>query len=143
MITIPPAAIDIIKSFEGFEPLPYDDAAGIPTIGYGHVIRQGETFTMVSEAEACRILERDAAWAALAVSRLVYVYLDNYERAALISLVFNIGSGNFQASTIRMLLNREDYAGAAAIFWQWRRAKGVILAGLVRRRAAETRLFLT
>jgi lysozyme len=53
-----------------------------------------------------------------------------------------VGLGNLQASTLRMKYNRQDYAGAADEFSRWRKASGVILAGLVRRRAAERLLFL-
>lgn len=142
MITIPPSAINIIKSFEGFHPHAYVCSGGKLTIGYGHVIRQGEDLTYITEDHAVDLLHVDAAWAANAVDRLVYVPLGNFGRAALISLVFNIGSGNFQGSTIRMRLNRGDYNGAADIFWQWRRANGIVLLGLVRRRSAEKSLFL-
>ncbi len=53
-----------------------------------------------------------------------------------------VGSDNYQSSTLRMKLNRRDYDGAAGEFWKWRRAGDKILAGLVRRRAAEKALFL-
>lgn len=29
--------LDLIKSFESFQPKPYDDGFGNPTIGYGHL----------------------------------------------------------------------------------------------------------
>ena len=74
-------------------------------------------------------------------ARLVKVPLARHERAALISFAFNVGTGNFAASTMRMKLNRNDRIGAAQEFPKWRRAGGVILKGLVRRRAAERRLF--
>ena len=32
--------LELIKQFEGFEPEVYLDAAGYPTIGYGHLIRK-------------------------------------------------------------------------------------------------------
>jgi lysozyme len=41
-----------------------------------------------------------------------------------------------------MKYNRGDYSGAADEFSKWRKAGGVVLAGLVRRRAAERALFL-
>lgn len=34
--------LNLIKQFEGFEPEIYLDAAGLPTIGYGHLLRPGE-----------------------------------------------------------------------------------------------------
>jgi lysozyme len=61
----------------------------------------------------------------------------------LCSFVYNLGSGNFQSSTLRAKLNREEYEGAALEFPKWRRAGGKILKGLVARRKVEQSLFLT
>ena len=63
--------------------------------------------------------------------------------SATASLVYNIGTGNFQRSTLRMKLNRGYYEDAADEFPKWRKAGGRILKGLVRRRARERQLFLT
>ena len=60
----------------------------------------------------------------------------------LVSFVYNIGSGNFQSSTLRQKLRRKDYAKAALEFPKWRRANGQILRGLVNRRKKEKELFL-
>jgi lysozyme len=57
-------------------------------------------------------------------------------------LVYNVGSGRFRSSTIRMKLNRKDFNGASKEFSKWRRAGGRILRGLVRRRAEEEKLFI-
>ena len=57
------------------------------------------------------------------------------ERVAIIT-------GALQSSTLRMKLNSEEFQGAADEFPKWHRAGGRILAGLVRRRAAERKLFL-
>ena len=58
---------------------------------------------------------------------------------ATVSLVFNIGSGNFRASQIRQRLLRNDHDGAADIWWQWRRSGSDrrILPGLVKPREIE------
>lgn len=143
MIEIPQQALEIIKTAEQFEAQPYVCPAGYPTIGWGHVIRAGESFTSIGTPRGEALLAKDAAWAARAVATLISVPLTQGQYGALISLVFNIGSGNFQASTIRMLINREEYDEAAAIFWQWRRAKGIILRGLVIRREIERQLFIS
>ena len=61
-------------------------------------------------------------------------------RAPNLSMGENLATN--QRSTLRMKLNRGEYLGAADEFPKWRRAGGRILAGLVRRRAAERALFL-
>ena len=77
-----------------------------------------------------------------AVARLVRSPLTENQFSAVCCLVYNVGSGKFRSSTIRMKLNRKDYEGAANEFWKWRRAGGKILRGLVRRRKEEELLFL-
>jgi lysozyme len=55
--------------------------------------------------------------------------------------VYNLGGGNLRRSTLLRLLNAGDYAGAAKEFDKWNMAGGKVLAGLVRRRQAETDMF--
>jgi lysozyme len=62
---------------------------------------------------------------------------------ACVALAFNVGSGNFQRSTIRQKILREDWEGAAQAFLSWSKAGGKVLPGLVRRRKAEIALFLS
>ncbi|WP_081427791.1 lysozyme [Rickettsia felis] len=57
------------------------------------------------------------------------------QQVALISFIFNCGSGAFQASTLRQKLNRGEYLNAADELLRWVKAKGgVKLQGLLKRR---------
>jgi GH24 family phage-related lysozyme (muramidase) len=60
-----------------------------------------------------------------------------------VSMAYNAGLGNYQRSTIRMKVNREDWNGAAEAFMSWTKAGGKEVAGLVKRRKAEVALFLS
>ncbi len=137
------AGIAIIKHYESWSATPYLDPIGIPTIGWGTT----EGITMQSPeidmAEGERMLANGLQWAENAVSRYITVPLSSNQFSALVSLVYNIGSGHFYASTLRRKLNREDYDGAANEFWKWRRSGGIIMGGLVARRASERALFLS
>jgi lysozyme len=62
---------------------------------------------------------------------------------ALVSISYNFGLGNLQRSTIRMKANREDWEGAAEAFMVWTKGGGKVLPGLVKRRQAEVKLFLS
>jgi GH24 family phage-related lysozyme (muramidase) len=62
---------------------------------------------------------------------------------ALVSFAFNAGLGNLQRSTIRMKANRGDWEGAAEAFMMWTKGGGKVLPGLVKRREAEVKLFLS
>lgn len=142
--TLHPAAIDMVKHFEGLFLKSYRCPAGVPTIGYGHTagVKMGQTITLV-QAEA--FLAADLAAAAAEVDRLVTVTLTGQQRAALASFVFNLGAGNFAGSTLLKLLNKGDFEGAARQFGVWIKAtvngRKETLPGLVRRRKAEEQLF--
>jgi len=136
------SGLAFLKKWERFRAKPYNDGYGNMTIGYGHVILPGEKFTQLTEAEAAAILAKDAAWAASVVSQLVRVPLSQSQFDALVSLVFNWGSGNFSNSSHLSLLNAGDYAGTAQRIREHPiTAGGQRSQGLVNRRAAEADLF--
>ena len=141
------AALDIITTFEGFSAAPYRCPAGVWTVGFG-ATRQSDGAPVTAstppldEAGAMALLRHELTRTERAVHYLVRVALNENRFGALVSLVYNIGSGNFRASTLRQKLARGDLQGAAAEFPKWRRAGGRILSGLVRRRRAERALFL-
>ena len=60
---------------------------------------------------------------------------------AMVSLAYNIGMGNFSASTLLRKHKAGDKAGAAAQFAVWNKANKKVMAGLTRRRAAEAALY--
>ncbi|MFC3230389.1 lysozyme [Marinibaculum pumilum] len=139
--TIPPAVVDLIKSFEGFRAHAYKDAGGTYTIGYGTTegVRPGDTIT---EAEATRHLLDDLAKAAQGVRRLVTVPLRDHESHALTSFVYNLGVGNLARSTLLKRLNANDRVGAAQEFRNWVFVGNTMLPGLKVRREVERSLFL-
>lgn len=131
---------NIEKSFEGCRLIAYQDSVGVWTIGYGHTagVHAGMGITQ-ERAEA--LLLADLVTLVTAVESLVHTPMTVEEESALVDLVFNIGSGNFSHSTLLKLLNAGDYSSAALEFDKWDRAGGNVLAGLLRRRQAETDMF--
>lgn len=137
------AGFELIKSFESCVLHVYRDAVGLPTIGWGHLIKAGEKFTTITQEEADELFRRDLAIFEAAVEGQVRVPLTDNQFSALVSLAFNIGTGNFKDSTLLRLLNHGEYRLAADQFGRWNKAKGRVLRGLTRRRAAERALFLS
>ena len=140
--------IETVKSFEGLSLKMYVCAGGVVSCGYGATTgSDGRPFSLdmepVTEAVADDLLGRDLEASERWVDSLVKKPLSEIQFSALVSFTFNVGAGEFQHSTLRMKLNRGEYQNAADEFPKWRRAGGRILAGLVRRRAAERALFLT
>ena len=146
--------IDMIVRFEGLVPHAYTDPAGHATFGVGHLLHFGpctardlalwgsKLFPKVDGRErALRVLREDLRPRERAVRRLVKVPLNQCEYDALVSLLFNIGEGNFAASTVLRELNKGHRYRAGLAFLMWDRAGGRVLLGLSRRRRAERKLF--
>jgi lysozyme len=139
------AGLDLIEEFEGLSLTAYPDpgTGGEPwTIGYGHTggVTPGETIT---QEQAEEFLKSDVAGAETSVENLVEVDLTPNQFAALVSFTFNLGGGALAGSTLLALVNSKEFDAAAQQFGRWVYADGQELEGLVRRRAAEAKLFLT
>jgi lysozyme len=133
----------LIKAFESCRLKAYRDAVGVLTIGWGHTNHHPPSFgagTRWTRQQADDALVSDLATFEQRVSRLVKVPLVQYQFDALVSFDFNTGA--LHKSTLLRKLNAKDYAGAAAQFARWNKGGGRVLAGLVRRRASETLMFL-
>jgi len=140
------SGLQLIASFEGFSATPYADAQG-QSIGYGHFILPGELGSTIippiTQAQGLALLQQDAGIAENAVANLVTVPLSQNQYDALVSLVYNIGQGNFAHSTLLRDLNARDYDAAAAQFPLWDKSNNQVVQALVDRRASEQDLFLT
>jgi len=135
------AGIDLIKSFEGYRSEAYQCSAGVWTIGYGHT-NSVLPLQKTTPEQAEKFLRDDVADAVSAVNRLVKVSLSQAQFDALVSFTFNLGGSALASSTLLKKLNAKDYYGARQQFKRWNKAGGKVLAGLVRRRAAEAELFM-
>lgn len=130
-----------IKRHEGLRLTAYDDGAGNLTIGWGHLIRS-DMPNQITREEAERLFLADLATAEAAVNRLVQVPLTSAQFDALVSLVFNWGSGNFAQSELLRRLNAYDYTGAQARLREHPITAGEqVMPGLQRRRRAEADWF--
>lgn len=138
----------LIAGHEGDRLTVYQDEGGLWTIGKGHLVKPGERFhpygpvKTITQAESDALFVEDTAIARNAVANKVMKPLTDNQRAALVSLVFNIGAGAFSTSTLLRKLNAGDYTGAADQFLVWKNVKGKESAGLLKRRNSERQLFL-
>ena len=141
-MSVPDAAIEIIEHFEGLRLKAYQCPAGVWTCGVGHTGPDVVEGLVVSEDVAEEWLRLDLESADEAIDRLVVVPINTNQRAALLSLIFNIGQGAFAKSTLLDCLNDGDYDTAALQFLRWDKAGGKAVNGLTRRRVAESALFV-
>jgi len=132
--------LDLIIRHEGFEAKAYKCPAGKWTIGYGHT-KNVVSGMIITTQEGWEFLREDVKLAEKVVNDLVIVPLNQNQFDALVSFIFNVGSGAFQRSTLRRVLNKSDYKRASEEFKKWVFAGGKKLQGLVKRRNEEKELF--
>ena len=136
----------LTESFEGLRLTAYADpgTGGAPwTIGYGHTGLDVHPGLTITQEQAEELLMQDVKKAAAAVNAKVTEGITQEEFDALVDFVFNVGAGNFAASTLLKKVNSGDIHGAAAEFEKWDMAAGKHMAGLLRRRHAEAEEFLS
>jgi lysozyme len=136
------AGLDLIKRSEGFRSHTYEDVAGFPTIGYGHLLLPHETFPNgITEPQAAEMLVQDARNAEQVVARLVKVPLTQGQFDALTDFCFNLGAARLASSTLLKVLNAGHYESAKEQLLRWDEAAGHVNAGLKARRQAEFELW--
>lgn len=138
-------AINLIKKFEGFSPVPYICPAGKNTIGYGHVIEAKPFLTHITEVEADLILRKEIIRLETYLNSVVKPIITQGMFDSLVSLVYNWGYGSFGQSQGLVRLNNKRYKLAATEFFS--KSKGVVnvngkfCKGLYNRRQAELKLW--
>lgn len=144
--SVSPAAIALIKRFEGLRRTATKLDDGRWTIGYGHT-RSAREGASVSEADAEALLSYDLMTVQAAVNDWTFTPLTQNQFDALVSFVFNIGVDTFRNSTVLRRVNEGAMLQAACAMELWRTAdfggERIVVDALVRRRAAEKALFLT
>jgi lysozyme len=133
--------IAFIKSFEQIRLSPYQDQAGLWTIGYGHRMLPDEDHDTITQDDADALFLGDLARTESAVNAAANIILSQNEYDACVSLCYNIGSGNFASSTLVKLLNSGNTDLAAQQFLRWDHAGGQVSSGLLARRVAEKAIF--
>lgn len=146
--------IALIKSFEGLRLNAYKDIAGIWTIGYGSTryedgrpVRSGDKLT--NETQVNTLFINTLSKYVGAVNKGVKVTLTQTQFDALVSFVYNVGTGVVNTSTLFKKLNAGDHKGAADQFLLWNKitdpktGKKVPSKTLTLRRGQERALFLT
>lgn len=126
----------------------YLDIAGVPTAcdGITKGVRMGQTYT---EAQCTALLERELVIHAEGVMRCSPGLRQpgrDWQRAAAVSLAYNIGVAGFCGSTARKRFDAGNWRGGCDAFLSWNKArvKGVLrpVKGLTARRERERAICL-
>jgi lysozyme len=149
--------LDLVKEFEGFDACVYKDSAGKNTIGYGHLLKAGESYACITKTKAKQLLAQDLKEAERCVKSSVKKPLTQNQFDSLISMCFNIGCGAFKKSTLLKELNAGNTEKVPGEMMRWTKVTKnlkktingistivptkVVNDGLVARRAKEAEMF--
>jgi GH24 family phage-related lysozyme (muramidase) len=142
--TLGQAGLNLIKEFEGcrltaYKPVPTEKYW---TIGWGHYGEDVVKGMTITQARADELLLQDVADSVAVVNNPYYcpitASLNQNQFDALVSFAFNCGAGN-----LKTLCANRTAAQIAEKIPAYNKAGGNVLSGLVRRRAAEVKLFNT
>jgi lysozyme len=142
--TVSPAAVALVKRFEGLQLAAYPDpgTGDSPwTIGYGHTGPEVTVGVTITEELAEALLRDDLDRAAAAVLELVTVPLAQHQLDALASFAFNVGLSNLAGSMLLRYLNAGDYDAVPYQLRRWVLANGRTLPDPVARRDAEAMMW--
>jgi len=141
------AGLARIREHEAFMARRYDDGAGNATIGYGHLVRDGEDFSRgITEAEAITLFEKDVERVVNGALDRIKVDLTQNQIDAIGSFIFNVGSGAF-AKGLLPHINARRHERAMARILKYVTGRDVrtgerhVLRGLLKRRRDEVALY--
>ena len=137
---------DLIKEFEGCKLKAYQCSAKKWTIGYGNTFFEDGTPVVagnaISQQKAEDMFELIASEFAEKVAKLVTSNVTDNQFGALVSFAYNCGVVNLQKSTLLKKVNaNHNDSSIRSEFLKWNKAGGKVLAGLTRRREAESNLY--
>lgn len=140
--TISHEGVNFIAHFEGYVPVRYKDPIGIVTIGYGHVVKEGEVIREpLTPDTAKELLRKDIEEHEAGMTSAIKQPLKQPQWDAVASWTFNLGVGSLNRSNLLKRLNAGEHAQVPDEIRKWIYAGGQVLRGLVIRREAEANLY--
>jgi len=142
-----PRARALMHHFEECRLKAYLCPAKVWTIGWGNTYypdgRKVKAGDRITQAEADELFAQvvECDFAAPVAAAIGAAPSTPAQFGAMVALAYNIGVSAFRTSTVARRHRSGDHDGAADAFALWNKAGGRVLAGLVRRRAAEAALY--
>ena len=143
---------NLIKQFEGCSLVAYLCPSRKWTIGYGNTfyadgtpVKEGDKIDQATANQLFEIIVNDfEKQVRLVLGETLCATLPKESIDALISFAYNCGVGALSKSTLlkKVRANKNDLVGINGEFAKWNKSNGKVLAGLTRRRNAETELYI-
>ena len=136
----------LIKSFEGCKLDAYKCSANKETVGYGNTFYEDGTAVKlgdkITQERAESLFELIAKSFSDKVKPLITNTLTENQYSAVVSFAYNCGIGNLKSSTLLKKVNSNPSDPTIKDeFLKWNKVGGKPLAGLTRRRQAESDLY--
>ena len=136
--------VKFLEEQEGCVLTVYKDSVGIDTIGIGTLWKPNMP-RKITKQEALDYCTKDCVERLKKIDKVVKVLINDNQRIAIASLVYNVGYSAFSRSTLLKLLNQGKMKEAALQFLKWdkERVNGVLQVskGLHNRRVREMNKF--
>ena len=137
----------LLKKFEGCKLASYRCPANVCTIGYGHTSAAGAPTVIdgmkITQKQADDILRKDLVKYETGVHDMVTQPLSQNQFDVLVDFAYNAGLGNLKSSTLLKKVNAGQFDAVPTELMKWTKGGGKVLAGLVRRRQAESSWWTT
>lgn len=153
--------LKLLAKWEGEILHVYKDAAGLPTLGIGHLLTKRELMANaviingvsvplangITGQQALDLLAQDVAPAAAEVNAHVKTPLTQDQFDALVIFTFNIGAGGFESSSVLKAINAGQLDQVPADMLMWTKItdpkthQHIVCDGLVERRNKEIALW--
>lgn len=133
--------IKLTETSEGCKLRAYRDTGGVLTIGYGHTggVRENQ---VIDQATAEALLRHDLDYAVGIVNGHALPCTQG-QFDALVDFVFNVGPTQFLSSHLLKYHLAGEHEKAAAEFPKWKFDNGKVIPGLVKRREAERKMYVS
>lgn len=139
-----------LANYEGLILTPYYCAANVKTVGLGSTVSDIPDLPSwawdkeISVKRAVELFEKGLVKYERAVAQALKVKILQHQFDVLVSICYNIGIGGMRRSTfIQRINNKESNKRITDAFKMWNKAGGRVNRGLVNRRNAESKLWMT
>lgn len=138
--------LKLLMEWEGVRLRPYKDAAGLLTVGCGHLIQKTDKLSYpLTTTQALDLLAADVTRFETAVASSAHppppITLNQDQFDALVIFAFNVGVSAFKTSSALKAINTGDLAAVPDKLMMWVKAGGKFCQGLANRRKKEIALW--
>ena len=139
-----------LANYEALAHTKYIDSGGVHTIGIGMTVSEIKDLNSwdwdrkLSTQECIDLYKKALTKYENAINKVLKVEIPQHQYDVLVSITYNIGTGGMAASTFMKRINAKvSPMSIVEALKRWNQDNGKVVRGLVNRREAESKLFLS